>query len=455
MIRSFTTFLLLVATVLGSAVAASAAADPFYSSRYREGVAAAERGNHTDAVRSLRIACFGLLEEDLLAECLVRLGLSQSAAGDAEGFNHTFRRLVEAEELLSVFSRAELDEGLVAAYRARVEQLVPEAIWLGTLGWTKESAASTLAVEPSPPPNSAEPTARQRRRDLQRGQELNPGDPSWSVDLARLEQQEDRPKAALSAAQTALELAPADPAASCVAAWANSRLDNCRGTTAYLANCDVPGSLLRLEGARCAIEVEAWQDAERWLDGLQVPAGSEATVGALRAQVEAGIAASSVIPQPEPSPTTATGPASGDVAATESPVPAETPPVSEGPEALPIGDQLESIRQELTAASQVSQLNDLYETTTRLLEEHGEDREAHFLAAEIAYRASRWQDAVRHFEAAGDPGDGNPRLLFYLSISQYEAGDRAAAQRTLERCIDRLSRSPFVERYRIRILGDG
>jgi hypothetical protein len=85
------------------------AVDPFYSSRLREGVAAYDRGDHAEAAASLRVACFGMLDvPGDLAPCLVRLALAQAAAGDRDGFAQTFRRLVEGEELLGLYSQAVL-----------------------------------------------------------------------------------------------------------------------------------------------------------------------------------------------------------------------------------------------------------------------------------------------------------------------------------------------------------
>ena len=74
-------------------------------------------------------------------------------------------------------------------------------------------------------------------------------------------------------------------------------------------------------------------------------------------------------------------------------------------------------------------------------------------AAEIAYRASRWADAVRHFRHGGDPGEGQPLLLFYLAVSLWETGSQQEAAAVMRRCDGKLRPTPFVQAYRDRILG--
>lgn len=78
-----------------------------------------------------------------------------------------------------------------------------------------------------------------------------------------------------------------------------------------------------------------------------------------------------------------------------------------------------------------------------------------FLAGEIAYRASRWRDAVAYFRRGGDPGDERPVLLFYLSVALFESGEREAAAAALSRCLPKLEKTPLVESYREKILGAG
>jgi hypothetical protein len=81
-----------------------------------------------------------------------------------------------------------------------------------------------------------------------------------------------------------------------------------------------------------------------------------------------------------------------------------------------------------------------------------QSREAQYLVAQIAYRASRYAEVVSYMRRGGDPGESQPTLLFYLAVAQYETGDREAARQTLSRCLPRLAKTPFVERYSQAIL---
>src|SRR4051812_25152782 len=75
------------------------AVDPTYLDLLRDGTLEYDRGNFPAAAKSLRLACFGMLDEPKpLAECLARFALAQDKASDPDGFRETFRRLVELEE---------------------------------------------------------------------------------------------------------------------------------------------------------------------------------------------------------------------------------------------------------------------------------------------------------------------------------------------------------------------
>jgi hypothetical protein len=77
-----------------------------------------------------------------------------------------------------------------------------------------------------------------------------------------------------------------------------------------------------------------------------------------------------------------------------------------------------------------------------------------FVAAEMAYRTTRWSDAVVYFRRAGDPGDAQPLLLFYSAVALYETGDRAGAAAALRRCLPNIRRTSFVDDVARKVLGD-
>ena len=79
--------------------------------------------------------------------------------------------------------------------------------------------------------------------------------------------------------------------------------------------------------------------------------------------------------------------------------------------------------------------------------------EAQFITAELAYRVSRWSDAVTYFRRGGDPGEDQPLRLFYLAVCLYEAGDRDHAAVAFRRSLPSLRRTSYVESYVTKILG--
>ena len=84
---------------------------------------------------------------------------------------------------------------------------------------------------------------------------------------------------------------------------------------------------------------------------------------------------------------------------------------------------------------------------------HPDSKEAQHLAAEGAYRISRWSDAATYFHRGGDPGEEEPERLFYMAVSLYESGDAAGASAALKRSLPNLKRTPYVESYMRKIMG--
>ena len=297
----------------GAAAPSPSPVDPFYSSRLREGVAAYERGAYLEAAASLRVACFGMLDAPAaLAECLVRLGLAQAGGGDREGFAQTFRRVLEAEELLGLYSGAALPAELRAEFEKRAAEWIPAA----TLD--DAPAFAHLGARPAP-------TGQRGRR----GREEAPP-----------------------------PVAAAAPA----------------------------------------------------------PAATPA-------------------PPPPPPP-----PQSGDVA--------------QAGDTLSAADarELARLRELLPTVTSTAEVEHVYAAAAELAARHPADRAVQHTAAEVAYRASRWRDAVAHFQRGGDPGEEQPLLLFYFAVSLWESGDRAAAAEAMARTEGRLRRTEFVESYRRKIL---
>src|SRR6185295_18507576 len=147
---------LLLLLLLG-AFPARAAIDPFYQNLLRDGEHAYDRKDYDAAARDLRLACFGMLDEPRqLADCLMRLALTQDRRNDIDGFRETFQRLVEIEERFQGYSQAELAPELRAALEQRLAAHMPAATLAGATAFR-----STL---PAKPPQGRQRRPRHRRR---------------------------------------------------------------------------------------------------------------------------------------------------------------------------------------------------------------------------------------------------------------------------------------------------
>lgn len=116
-------------------------------------------------------------------------------------------------------------------------------------------------------------------------------------------------------------------------------------------------------------------------------------------------------------------------------------------------ETLERAYQLLGQARTREDLEEPYRLAREVADANPAARGAQHLAAVIAYRSARWQEAVRYFRRGGDPGEGDPEALFYLAVSLYEAGEPEEAAAALRRSLPRVERTPFVRSYEAKILG--
>lgn len=323
---------LLVLLALPGAAPPLRAADPFYTGLLRDGIYAYDRGDTATAVRHLRLACFGLLEEpEPLADCLVRLALAQDKSGNAEGFRDTFRRVIEVEERFGAYRRAQLPAELRAAFEQRTAALIPAA--------TLASVPAFQGLAARKP--EAEGSSRNRRGGEARS-----------------------------------ETKPAAP-------------------------------------------------------GPAAPSPSPA-----------GTAGAQTRPANQPAP-----------AAT---LPATAAPAPVSP-ALTEADQKKMAEARRLLASETSKIRELrqaFQLAKEVADAHPNAKEAQHLAAEAAYRSSRWADASAYFRRGGEPGADQPELLFYMAVALYESGDRPGAANALRRSLSSLQRTPYVDGYAKKILGE-
>jgi hypothetical protein len=315
---------------------ARAAVDPFYQTLLRDGQHAYDRKDYPAAARDLRLACFGMLDEPRqLADCLVRLALTQDHLNDVEAFRDTFQRLVEIEERFKAYSQAELAPELRAGLEQRLAARIPAATLAGAPAFR-----STIPAKPGPPAVAkAEPPKK-------------------------------------------------EPA--------------------------------KREAAR------------------KEPASKD--TGKPAPNRDAG--------QPVP-------PADGSAAAAAGKSP--PPPPADPPAPTPLTDaergKLEQARRILAEQRSARELRQAYQLAREVADVHPEAKEAQHLAAEGAYRISRWSDAATYFRRGGDPGEGEPERLFYMAVALYESGDRTGAAAALKRSLANLQRTPYVDAYAKKILG--
>ncbi len=103
-------------------------ADPFYERLLREGTDAYHRGELPLAIKYLRIANFGFLEEPpLLAQGLTLLALSEAGADELESFRESFLRLAMIEERFQAYSQAKIPPEIRDDFERLAGKLIPRS----------------------------------------------------------------------------------------------------------------------------------------------------------------------------------------------------------------------------------------------------------------------------------------------------------------------------------------
>jgi tetratricopeptide (TPR) repeat protein len=274
---------------------------------------------------------------------------------------------------------------------------------------------------------------RARRARLGELAQQQPAQARWPLLLARLEREQGEPEPALAAAEAALRLDGSASEARCLRGWARAELGRFGEAAEDLAGCAVgdPGYLVAELAAR--VGLQQWGEAEALVARLSAEQRRDGEVAALVRRVERGTS-----------------------------TPAASAPATPGrvPGAPADGDRLSAsdearfaqAQSALARARSNEEVLTAYAIAAELAARHDSHRRVQHLAAEIAYRASRWSDAVRHFRAGGDPGEEQPLLLFYLAVALWENGQRGEAAAVMRRCDGKLRATPFVESYRRKIL---
>lgn len=259
---------------------AARAADPFYENLMRKGQDEYNRREYGPAVRSLRLACFGFLEEPtLLAVGLTRLALAQGAAGDDQGFEATFRRLVEVEERFDAWTEADMTPGLRDDLRRLVLRRVPAA----TLAATPFAGFLPTADEQI----SAIPESR-RRAELERRIREHPDRAVWRVILGEMDLADGTPARAAARASEALAREPGDARALRLRGLASAELKQWDRAVDDLAaaGADPTDAVVGPALLRAYVELGRWQDAAAVASALPASVTGRRDVAALMAEVK-------------------------------------------------------------------------------------------------------------------------------------------------------------------------
>lgn len=109
--------------------------------------------------------------------------------------------------------------------------------------------------------------------------------------------------------------------------------------------------------------------------------------------------------------------------------------------------------EKLLTANDTQDLKEAMRLAREVADAHPDSREAQYLAGETGYRNARWPEAALYFRRGGMPGDEHPELLFYMAVALYEVGDQPGAAAALRRSLPNLQKTPYVQSYVKRILG--
>ena len=433
------------------------AADPFYEARLRDGLQAASRDDHARAVKNLRIACFGMLDEPPeLASCLTRLALSQGAllsqgVLDQEELVRTLQRLVEVEDRFQGYTQADL----TPEDRADLEGYLGQFIHYETL---RSIGAFAEAARLQVYDRIANLPPRERRDELTAKLAEEPGSPAWRHLAAELDFESGRYQETL----THLEQLPAqDERTRCLQTWSLARLERCGEAADAAPHCTTATTDIDTAKnlVQCVLDARGPDAAQTLLQGLDPSLRNRPALRRLNRQVEERLAAQENLTE-SPSaeapvtsePEVSTGPVLVESVLVESGEEASSEPAPSEPNPTADRRWLAIVRQMLEAPS-AKQVKEGYDQVRQIAEDYPNDQEAQHLAAEFAFRLRRWDEAVDYFERGGVIGNSLAQRQFFFAIALYETGQRERAAELLEQCQERLQKTPFVLSYIDKILG--
>lgn len=406
--------------------ASAYAADPFYEQLLRKGREALDRGDAAQAARRLRLACFGMLEEPpLLAECLVYLGVAQSALGDAEAFRESFLRIVEVEERFGALQRAALPPEVRGRYDQAAKALIPET--------TLRAHTAFAHLVPSLEQKLAHLSARERRLALERLVAQEGKNIKAHLLLAELEFSEKRFDRAIELAGGVLEQDQDNREAlrlRGLALAAAKRWDKAAADLGRCA-CAVDDPMVAEALVEALGQLQRFSELLGFLKNLPQETQKRPAIARWRQKLAA---LSANTPTPSPKPEVTQPPQDRAGASSEG-----------GPRPAPEG--LSQVHKLLDQG----RLTEALALARSLADQAPENRQLQLLAGEVAYRNRAWKLAVTYYRRAG--AFTEPQHQFYFAVSLFESGEKREAQEVLRRCLQRVERNDFVDGYARKILG--
>ncbi len=439
---------------------AAQAVDPFYERLKEDGIQAYNRGDYAAAAVDLRLACFGMLEEPpALAHCLVLLALSQAETGDDGTLGHTFDRISDLERDFEAFSQLDLDPDRRRSLEKHLKRAIPYDK-LRRLPPFHDIARQQLEEQIDSMPDD------EKRSELKQRIESEPEYSTWRLLLAELDYEDGDFAAAQAAAEAVLLREPGRQDALCLRGKTSAKSGSCDQALIDLGHCleSEPQGDLNLTRIQCHISLGDWDTAEFVLGELSGSDVRPATLRQLTREIKRGRKATTAtgdaaaLAEPSPRPIVEEATLEEPLAAASA-EPTETAGLEPG-EALEL-DEPKAARAEIERLVELLQtgtrddLEAVQSEAHRLADDNPQQIEVQLLAAEIAYRLSRWDAAITYFDRAGVFESGRPEHQFYLAVSLYESGDRATAQEMLRICLPQLEQTEFVRVYSQRIGSSG
>ena len=409
----------LVGVMLSTATLAKGAIDPFYLGLLEEGKSKLQGQDWIHATETLRIACFGMLEEpEFLVECLVWLSVAERESNEEEAYLKTFGRILRLEGQFSAYSKAPLADSLRQNFQKTALRRVPRAVLDSS-----PSFSSWIPVPPAQPEETAQGEKPMKvsaeRRMLRRRIKKEPENPNLVIRLARLEIEnghEDRGETLLG---DLLVVMPSEEGF-CLRGSLYVRSKRWKQAADDLERCSAvtedPSLTMAMVEAKMEVGELAVAEAMAMLlpEDYQSKEKGSALLKRLRLKIHHR---------------------SDEVYLTSE----ET-------------DILGKIRRDLKERLSSEELRKAKAELARVAERHPFDQELQYWVGEVAYRVSDWESAWRYLSRNGGPGIESPERLFYLAVAAHQLGYDESAEEAMRLALPYLSKTAIVETYSERIL---